>query len=65
MRTLVEVNDNLEELTPGRLAAVLALPYRAVISAMLSEAELRAYAASRGYRDGWVWHRLREQEAAA
>ena len=31
---------------------------------MRSEAELRAYATSRGYHSGWVRHRLREQREA-
>ena len=29
-----------------------------------TEGELRAYAQAHGYKAGWVWHRLYEQEAS-
>ena len=53
------------ELTPDRLAAVRRMSYRAIVSSRLSEAELREFARMRGYRPGWVKHRLREQQGAA
>jgi hypothetical protein len=31
----------------------------------MSEPELRAHAAARGYQPGWVWHRLRDRVATA
>ena len=64
-RGIIEVVDSLAELTPHRLAAVIALPYRRVISGRFSEAELRAYAQSRGCKRGWVFYRLREQRGEA
>jgi hypothetical protein len=41
------------------------MSYRAIVSSRLSEAELREFARMRGYRPGWVKHRLREQQGAA
>jgi DNA repair protein RadD len=64
-RPIVEVADDLAEITPERLAAVRAMSYRQVIAGRLCEAELREYARARGYRPGWVWHRLREKAEAA
>jgi DNA repair protein RadD len=55
----------LAELTAERLAAIRAMSYAQVVGEMRSEAELRAYAISRGYHSGWVRHRLREQREAA
>lgn len=49
----------LAELTREQLRA---LPYWAILQRKHSEDELRAIAAARGYRPGWVRHRKREQE---
>jgi DNA repair protein RadD len=54
--------DDLRELK--RAAAIVAMPYRLVVACRLSEAELRLYADFHGYKPGWVWHRLREQDRA-
>jgi superfamily II DNA or RNA helicase len=53
---------DLAELSAERLAAIRAMPYRLVVTSRLSETELRVYAQHRGYRPGWVWHCLRDQE---
>ena len=39
--------------------------YRLVVNSRLTKAELAAYADHRGYKPGWVWHRLQEQGASA
>jgi DNA repair protein RadD len=51
----------LAEVTAQRLAAVRRMSYRQVLASRLFEAELRSFARARGYRRGWVQHRLREQ----
>ena len=55
----------LAELTAERLTAIRAMSYGEIVSEMRSEAELRAFATSRGYHSGWVRHRLREQREVA
>ena len=42
-------------------AALLRLTYEQIMRLRLSEAQLRLIAEARGYRPGWVWHRLQEQ----
>jgi DNA repair protein RadD len=64
-RFIAEQAGHLHELTAERLTAIRCMSYRQVVSARLSERELAVYAQSRGYKRGWVWHRLRDQEAAA
>ena len=44
-----------------RFAAILRLSYGRLLSKPRSEAELQAYATDRGYKRGWVHHRLQEQ----
>jgi DNA repair protein RadD len=51
----------LVELTAEKLARARQLTYGQVLRLRLSEAELRAFALARGYKRGWVQHRLREQ----
>jgi hypothetical protein len=53
------------ELIAERLAALRQMSYRQVISTRLSAVELQAYAALRGYKKGWVWHRLQAQRGSA
>jgi len=53
----------LTEVTADYFARIVHIPYRQFLSAPRTERELRVYAAHRGYRSGWVWHRLREQQA--
>lgn len=52
----------LRELSADRLLAVLGMSYGQVKATRLSEPELRAYQESRGYKPGWVFNRLREQD---
>jgi DNA repair protein RadD len=52
----------LVELTSERLARARGMSYRTMLRSRLSEAELRAFAKTRGYKPGWVLHRLREQQ---
>lgn len=54
---------DLAELTAEKLARARSLSYGQVIRLRLSEAELREFARARGYKQGWVFHRLREQMA--
>jgi hypothetical protein len=53
-----------ERRPPGKRAANLEIRGNSVNS-KLSEAELRACARAKGYRRGWVWHRLQEQRRTA
>ena len=64
-RVIAEHTGNLHELTAERLAAIRRMSYGQVLGAKLSERELAAYAAHHGYKRGWVWHRLQDQEVAA
>lgn len=57
------VSGDLGELSPERLAQIRMMSYRQVISSNLSEAELAAFARFRGYKPGWVWHRIQGHEA--
>jgi superfamily II DNA or RNA helicase len=56
---------NLAELTRAHLERVREMSWWELSSRIRTEAELKAYAAARGYRRGWVRHRLREQQEAA
>ena len=40
------------------------LPLSEALKLCTTEADLRELAAIRGFRPGWVWHRLREQHTA-
>lgn len=64
-RTLAESAGDLEEITDQRLAIARSLSFRQMVNQRLTEPELRAFAAARGYRRGWVQHRLREQAQGA
>jgi DNA repair protein RadD len=55
------IPGELAELTPERLARARRMSYGTMMRTRLSEAELRAFARARGYKRGWVLHRLREQ----
>jgi superfamily II DNA or RNA helicase len=59
------IAGELDELTPERLLAIGRLSYRQLISGSYSEAELRAFAQRRGYRNavGWVRRQLRDQRS--
>jgi DNA repair protein RadD len=51
----------LEVLTAEMLARIQRMTFREMASRRRSEAELREFAKAKGYRPGWVQHRLREQ----
>jgi hypothetical protein len=56
----VETTGTLTEIRSD--AALLRLTYEQIMRLRLSEAQLRFIAEARGYRPGWVWHRLQEQQ---
>jgi DNA repair protein RadD len=56
------IAGQLRELNPEAAARIARMPYRRFLARPRTERELRAYAEVRGYRPGWVWHRLREQQ---
>ncbi len=60
-REITVTPGTLAELTAERLARARQLTFREMARTRLSEAELREFARARGYRPGWVFHRLREQ----
>jgi DNA repair protein RadD len=53
----------LIELTADRRAAVCSMAYRHIANSRLTRAELQAYAQHHGYKPGWVYYRLLEQQA--
>jgi DNA repair protein RadD len=57
------IAGELRELSAEAAARIARMPYRRFLARPRSEPELRAYAAAHGYHPGWVWHRLREQQA--
>jgi superfamily II DNA or RNA helicase len=63
------VAGHLYEMEPGDAARIIdasgitRMSYRRFLSRPRTEAELTAYAEARGYKRGWVWHRLSEQQA--
>ena len=63
----IEIAGGLRELVPETLprddlSHIIRMPYGRFISQSRTEREIRAYAAARGYKPGWVWHRLQEQQ---
>jgi superfamily II DNA or RNA helicase len=59
----------LQEVTTAEKAAQQAerfrlLPLRRLLEEAQSESDLRAIAAARGYRPGWVWHTMQSRAAA-
>jgi DNA repair protein RadD len=62
---IVEVEGELRELTPERLRVIRGMTYGEIMLGSLTEPELRVFAAHKGYKPGWVWHRMREQAEAA
>ena len=57
------IAGGLSELSAEAAARIAQMPYRRFVGRPRSEAELRAYARAHGYKPGWVWHQLREQQA--
>jgi superfamily II DNA or RNA helicase len=64
-RLITELPGRLYELTAERRAAICRMSYRQVVRTLRTEQELAIYAAHRGYKPGWVRHRMREQRASA
>jgi superfamily II DNA or RNA helicase len=58
------VAGSLSEMSPEVFARLARIPYRRFVARPRTEGELRAYAQAHGYKAGWVWHRLYEQEAS-
>ena len=54
---------SLIEVSASRAELIRQMPYRQFINGIWSEPELRVYAKARGYKPGWVWHRMRDQNA--
>ena len=66
-RPPAEIAGVLRELTAEAfphddLNRIIRMPYARFMSEHRTERELRAYAEARGYKPGWVWHRLQEQQ---
>jgi hypothetical protein len=63
-RQILEMdNAAMRELQPvSKLDRILRMSYGQLLRARRTEEELAAYAKAHGYRPGWVWHKLREQE---
>lgn len=62
---LAVADGDLAELSDDTLAALRAMSYRELVAEQRTEAELRAYAIEKGYKLGWVWHRMQEQREQA
>ena len=60
-RELVADGAEMREFTPDAQARILRMGYRELLSRPRSAEELRAYAKDRGYKAGWVFHRMQEQ----
>jgi DNA repair protein RadD len=58
----LQIDGELVELTDDRLAAMRGMSFREMASKPRSQAELHEFARARGYKPGWVWHRLQEQD---
>lgn len=55
----------MEELKPIKrdpMERIVRMSYRSLVGRPRTEQELRAYAAAHGYKPGWVWHRLQDQQ---
>jgi DNA repair protein RadD len=64
-RSWTTADGRLVEIAADRLELIAGLSHRQVVEARLSRAELEFYAQHRGYRPGWVFYRLKDQEVAA
>jgi superfamily II DNA or RNA helicase len=61
-RILQADNAEMAEYRPDRFDYITRLPYRKLLARPRSEAELTAYAKAHGYKPGWVYWRLKEQQ---
>lgn len=57
------IKGALSELSAEAAARIARMSYGRFVGRPRTERELRAYAQMHGYKEGWVWHRLREQQA--
>jgi DNA repair protein RadD len=61
-RILVADDASMRELKAAdKLERVIRLSYGQLLRVRRTEEELQAYAKAKGYRPGWVWHKLQEQ----
>jgi hypothetical protein len=55
-------DGSLIEVTAQERAEIIRdMPYRQLLDVHWSEPELREIAQVKGYREGWVWYRMRDQ----
>jgi predicted amidophosphoribosyltransferase len=52
----------MKELVVDQYAYITRMSYRQLLRARRTEEELQAYARSHGYKPGWVWWKMKEQE---
>jgi superfamily II DNA or RNA helicase len=52
----------MKELVVDQFAYITRMSYRQLLRAKRTEEELQAYARSHGYKPGWVWWKMKEQE---
>lgn len=64
-RILVADNGEMVEYEPGRFDHITQMSYHEFLSKPRTEAELRAYAKAKGYKRGWVFWRMKEQQQMA
>ena len=63
VRKILELDDApMAEMTADAFAHITRMSYRSLLRKPRSEAELAAYARAHGYKPGWVWFKLKEQE---
>jgi superfamily II DNA or RNA helicase len=61
-KILVADNAPMAELRAEQYAHILRMSYGQLLRTRRTEAELAAYARAKGYKSGWVYYKLREQE---
>lgn len=62
-RRILQADDaRMTEMRSDMFARVARMSYRTLTSRPRSQAELQAYASAHGYKPGWVYYRLRDQE---
>lgn len=61
-KLLVADDAEMKELVVDQFAHITRMSYRQLLRKPRSEAELAAYARAKGYRPGWVYWRIKEQE---
>ena len=56
---------SLIEVSASQAELLKSMPYWQLMNAKWSETQLRLIASVRGYKEGWVWHKLRNQNAVS